>query len=198
MLDRQYVYQHFQFNVKFSPSNILLSWSLQQHVNLQTRKRGTLKLQILLLKFGGAWWRQLISISKLWNRRWGCDFFLSAYLSHANGAHVEFIREIFTHDRHMEDPNRTPFMAITAHWIQDVKSGDMNGEQSMLHLRADLVGFIHLPGHHTGEHMAQALLHSTDRLNITKKVREKSFEVWTIMIKSILPDWKGDNGQRIQ
>jgi hypothetical protein len=33
-----------------------------------------------------------------------------------------------------------------------------------------LIGFIHLPGHHDGEHLAHAFLHVIDRIRAAKKV----------------------------
>lgn len=69
------------------------------------------------------------------------------------------------------DTNVTPFMAVTAHWIEPQIENTVNGPRRVLKLRADLVGFQRVPGHHTGEHLAHAFLHITDRLGITEKVR---------------------------
>lgn len=68
------------------------------------------------------------------------------------------------------DPNLTPFMAVTAHWIHATVISTPQGKEYKLKLRSDLIGFHHVPGRHTGEHLAQAFLYITDRLNITKKV----------------------------
>jgi hypothetical protein len=54
-------------------------------------------------------------------------------------------------------------MAITAHWIEALPTGQ-------LRLRSDLIGFHQIPGRHTGEHLAQCFKFLTDRLNITDKV----------------------------
>ena len=70
------------------------------------------------------------------------------------------------------DPNRTPFMAVTAHWIKSVS----DGLKTTLKLHADLIGFQQVPGRHDGEHLAQAFLFITDRLNITNNVSEFLFE----------------------
>ena len=55
-------------------------------------------------------------------------------------------------------------MAVTAHWIE------ATGPQKNLRLQADLVGFHHIPGRHTGEHLAHCFLFVTNRLKFTKKV----------------------------
>ena len=70
------------------------------------------------------------------------------------------------------DPNLTPFMAITAHWIEGVTEETVNGPKLVLKLRADLIGFERVPGRHSGEHMAHAFLHVTDSLKITNKVHK--------------------------
>ena len=68
------------------------------------------------------------------------------------------------------DPNLTPYMAITGHWIQHKKMSTPSGDQQLLELRADLVGFLRVPGHHTGQHLAHTFTHITDRLKITNLV----------------------------
>jgi len=68
------------------------------------------------------------------------------------------------------DPNQSSFMAVTAHWIEAVDEKSPTGSHKKLRLRADLVGFHHLPGQHTGEHLAHCFLFITDRLKITGKV----------------------------
>jgi hypothetical protein len=61
-------------------------------------------------------------------------------------------------------------MAVTAHWIEAKTSTRSTTQQPQLALRADLIGFIHVPGRHTGEHLAHALLRVLDRIHITEKV----------------------------
>jgi hypothetical protein len=68
------------------------------------------------------------------------------------------------------DPNLSPFMAVTAHWIEANMTNTPQGSQQILKLQADLVGFCQVPGHHTGAHMATVFLHIMDRLDIQKKV----------------------------
>lgn len=70
------------------------------------------------------------------------------------------------------DPNLSPFMAVTAHWIQAVPKETSEGQDFILELRADLVGFHRVPGHHTGEHLAQAFMHILERLSISHKVSQ--------------------------
>lgn len=62
-------------------------------------------------------------------------------------------------------------MAVTAHWIQAIKVEHASGPPTEeLVLRADLVGFCHLPGHHTGKHIAQLFVFVTDRIRVTSQV----------------------------
>jgi hypothetical protein len=69
------------------------------------------------------------------------------------------------------DPNLSPFMAVTAHWIEGITEETAQGSTLCLKLRTDLVGFQRVPGRHSGEHLAHAFLHITDRLKITPKVK---------------------------
>jgi len=70
------------------------------------------------------------------------------------------------------DMNLTPFMAVTAHWIETTTVQTPQGPQHILKLRSDLIGFQRCPGRHTGEHLAQAFLHVLERIKITSKVQE--------------------------
>ena len=56
-------------------------------------------------------------------------------------------------------PNMVPFLGITCHWIERriVTSSDGSRSES-LSLRADLIGFEHLPGSHTGRHICTVFL----------------------------------------
>lgn len=63
-------------------------------------------------------------------------------------------------------------MAVIAHWIERVVTRAVDGALSeKLVLRADLIGFLQVPGSHTGEHICTAFVHILDTLDITKKVR---------------------------
>lgn len=65
------------------------------------------------------------------------------------------------------DTNLSPFMAVTAHWIEATTQQTSMGPQHILKLRTDLIGFHCVPGRHDGEHLAHAFLHVTDRIGIT-------------------------------
>lgn len=67
--------------------------------------------------------------------------------------------------------NMTPYVAVTAHWIQAIQVEHVSGPPTEeLVLRADLIGFRHLPGHHMGKHISQLFLFVTDRIKVTSKV----------------------------
>ena len=69
------------------------------------------------------------------------------------------------------DPNLSPFMAVTMHWIEVESIPTPQGMQYNLRLHSDLIGFHHVPGHHNREHIAHAFLHVLDRIGIAHKVR---------------------------
>jgi hypothetical protein len=73
-------------------------------------------------------------------------------------------------------------MAVTAHWIE------ATGPQKNLRLRADLVGFHHIPGRHTGEHLAHCFLFVTNRLKITEKV-SNFLKNYGSVDSNLLTDW---------
>ncbi|OBZ71068.1 hypothetical protein A0H81_08990 [Grifola frondosa] len=75
----------------------------------------------------------------------------------------------FTSDM-WSDPNLTPFMAVTAHWIKAKTEETPVGPRKVLELRADLIGFLRVPGRHDGQHLAQAFLFTLDRLEITPQI----------------------------
>ena len=62
-------------------------------------------------------------------------------------------------------------MAVTSHWIQGIYKETIDSTRLTLKLRADLIGFQQVPGHHDGKHLASAFLYITDRIKITDKVR---------------------------
>ena len=68
------------------------------------------------------------------------------------------------------DPNRTPYMAVTSHWIQGIYKETIEGTKLTLKLRSDLIGFQRVPGRHDGKHLATAFVYITDRIGITDKV----------------------------
>ena len=81
------------------------------------------------------------------------------------------------------DTNLTPFMAVTAHWIETTTVQTPQGPQHILKLRSDLIGFQRCPGRHTGEHLAQAFLHVLKRIKITSKVWEILSSIKFILIQ---------------
>ena len=58
-------------------------------------------------------------------------------------------------------------MAVTAHWLEGKST---QGQQQKINLHVDLVGFLLVPGLHTGEHLAEEFLFIIDRLNLANKV----------------------------
>ena len=75
------------------------------------------------------------------------------------------------------DANLSPFMAVTAHWIEVETVPMPQGAQYNLRLRSDLIGFHHVPGHHSGEHIAHAFLHVLDCIGVTHKVSNISLSL---------------------
>jgi hypothetical protein len=65
------------------------------------------------------------------------------------------------------DPDLKQYMAVTAHWLESTFN---QGRQRNLNLRVDLVGFLLVPGSHTGERLAEEFLFIIDRLNLAEKV----------------------------
>jgi hypothetical protein len=61
-------------------------------------------------------------------------------------------------------------MAVTAHWIQKHTVQTPHGPHETLSLQVDLIGFIAVPGSHTGDRLAEVFMFVINRLNIAKKV----------------------------
>jgi hypothetical protein len=72
------------------------------------------------------------------------------------------------------DPILTPYMAVTAHWIEGATENTTTGPRTKLTMRADLIGFHRVPGRHSGHHLAHAFLHVLDRIKVTDKVHASS------------------------
>jgi len=97
------------------------------------------------------------------------------------------------------DPNLSPFMAVTAHWIETIPVQMPQGLQHTLKLRADLIGFQCVPGHHTGEHLTFAFMHILERLEILPKVHtHTSHHDNSILMRIPLLDWMGHIRQCFQ
>lgn len=60
------------------------------------------------------------------------------------------------------DPDLRPFMAITAHWIEDVAG--------QLRLRSNLIAFHHIPGSHTGLNISRIFHEMVKRAGIAENV----------------------------
>jgi hypothetical protein len=87
-----------------------------------------------------------------------------------------------------------PYLAVTSHWIQSVKVQHVSGPPTEeLVLRADLIGFHHLPGHHTGRHMAHLFLFVLDCISIATKVQFLNAVLIGLLIHTT-SGWLGDNG----
>lgn len=87
------------------------------------------------------------------------------------------------------DPNLSPFMAATAHWIKAVPKITPDGTDFTLELQADLIGFHRVPGSHTGEHLAQAFIHVLDRLSIADKVSSAIMYIYLPLLSGYVLDW---------
>ena len=68
------------------------------------------------------------------------------------------------------DLNLSPFMAVTAHWIETKVTQTPEGLQYELKLHAELIGFHRVPGRHDGKHLCQAFLYIIDQLSIASVV----------------------------
>jgi hypothetical protein len=77
---------------------------------------------------------------------------------------VSFTLDVWT------DINLRPFLAVTGHWIHVETVQTSSGPQYKLELKAALIGFHHLPGRHTADHLAHSFLHLVDRIKVAEKV----------------------------
>jgi hypothetical protein len=75
---------------------------------------------------------------------------------------ISFTMDIWT------DLNMKAYMAVTAHWLQNISLQHSETLQSKLTLHSDLIGFVHIPGSHTGERLAKVFLYILDRINLGK------------------------------
>jgi hypothetical protein len=95
------------------------------------------------------------------------------------------------------DGDLKQYMAVTAHWME--QSFSSTGQQQV-NLRADLIGFVHVPGSHTGDRLAEVFLFILNRMELAKKVLLMSFN-FNFNFNSpaiFFKDWLGDNRQCIQ
>jgi hypothetical protein len=79
---------------------------------------------------------------------------------------ISFTMDVWT------DLNMKAYMAVTAHWLQKASLQPFEGSQAKLTLRSDLIGFVHVPGSHTGERLAEVFVYILDRIKLgnSKKV----------------------------
>jgi len=82
------------------------------------------------------------------------------------------------------DPDRKPYLAVTAHWMERQASYTL---QHRINLRVDLIGFVYVPGHYTGKHLAEVFLFIINCLQIEKKVSSTFKYFFIILIYSL--DW---------
>ncbi len=68
------------------------------------------------------------------------------------------------------DTKQRSFMAVTAHWIQEETIQTSFGSQVRLKMQTVLIGFHHVPGRHTGEHLAEAFIFILECVGILHKV----------------------------
>jgi hypothetical protein len=76
----------------------------------------------------------------------------------------------FTMDMWTDDYNKKAYMAVTAHWLEKITLQTSRRLHSKICMRTDLIGFLHVPGSHTGEHLAKAFLVIIGRFKIARKV----------------------------
>ena len=79
---------------------------------------------------------------------------------------ISFTTDVWT------DLDMKAYMAVTAHWLQKASLQHSENLQSKLTLRSDLIGFVHVPGSHTGERLAEVFVFILDRMKLSnsKKV----------------------------
>ena len=68
------------------------------------------------------------------------------------------------------DPNCTPYMTVTSHWIQGIYKETIKGTKLTLKLQSNLIGFQQVPGCYDRKHLATAFVYLTDHIGITDKV----------------------------
>jgi len=73
-------------------------------------------------------------------------------------------------------------MGVTAHWIEAQPQEQKKAQRPQLTLQADLIGFVHIPGRHTGADLAHAFLHVLDRINVAEKVYIPVFSLVTALL----------------
>lgn len=85
---------------------------------------------------------------------------------------ISFTMDVWT------DLDMKGYMAVTAHWLQ--KASLQHSEN--LTLRSDLIGFVHIPGSHTGEHLAEVFLFILDRIKLGNSKKVCFFNILRLML----------------
>jgi hypothetical protein len=75
---------------------------------------------------------------------------------------ISFTIDIWT------DLNMKAYMAITAHWLQNISLQQSETLQSKLTLYSDLISFVHTPGSHTGKHLVKVFFYILDYIGLGK------------------------------
>jgi len=73
------------------------------------------------------------------------------------------------------DFDKKPYMAVTAHWLEKTSLLMSGRLQQQVNLHTDLIGFVHIPGTHTGERLAEVFHLVLKCLKITQKVKSQLF-----------------------
>jgi hypothetical protein len=77
---------------------------------------------------------------------------------------ISFTMDLWT------DLDKKPYMAITSHWMEKQSLQVSQTLQHRINFRSDLIGFLHLPGSHTGIRLAETFLFAINNLGIANKV----------------------------
>ena len=79
---------------------------------------------------------------------------------------ISFTMDVWT------DFNMKAYMAVTAHWLQKASLQPSESLQPKLTLRSDLIGFVHIPGSHSGVRLAEIFVYVLDHIKLgnSKKV----------------------------
>jgi hypothetical protein len=85
------------------------------------------------------------------------------------------------------DPDLKSYMAVTAHWLELTVLQD---GQRKVNLRTDLIGFMHVPGSHSGDRLADVFYFIINRVGLAKKVM---FFFYHRSLANFFSDWLGDH-----
>ncbi|KAF5347876.1 hypothetical protein D9757_013414 [Collybiopsis confluens] len=100
--------------------------------------------------------RILESVDEYWNE-------IAKEMQSAEGT-VSITDDIWT------DLEKRAFLAITGHWISAKIIKTSTGEKKELTMHSALIGFVRLPGSHTGHHISEAFVSVMNRLGLLNKI----------------------------